>query len=117
MENGLLLAEFHGAMSAADLLAGAAAVKALEETQAVTPPRIVDLSQVTEILVDFLTVDQFAEARAASKFKNPTRSAIVAPTDLQFGFARMYQLVSRNSDLAVEVFRDRKSAEDWLRLV
>jgi hypothetical protein len=40
--------------------------------------------------------------------------AIIAPRDLEFGFARMYEMLQDQSMNDVRVFRDRAEAEGWI---
>ena len=40
--------------------------------------------------------------------------AIVAPRDLLFGMARMYEMLRDDSPVEVRVFRERDEAESWL---
>ena len=40
--------------------------------------------------------------------------AIIAPRDLEFGFARMYEMLQSQSMNDVRVFRDRADAEGWI---
>jgi hypothetical protein len=71
-------------------------------------------------LVD--TVDVAAEdVRALSSITEeftkhgvPVRVAIVAPGDLEFGMSRMYEMLQVQSINVLRVFRDRKTAEDWI---
>ena len=42
--------------------------------------------------------------------------AIVAPRDLLFGMARMYEILRSESPVEVRVFRQRDEAESWLGL-
>lgn len=42
------------------------------------------------------------------------RVAVVAPQDVVFGLARMYGLFREDSPELVRVFRDLRSAEEWL---
>jgi hypothetical protein len=44
----------------------------------------------------------------------PVRVAIVAPGDLEFGMSRMYEMLQVQSINVLKVFRDRKTAEDWI---
>jgi hypothetical protein len=111
----LLEITFSGKIATADLLTGAREVAEIEASEAVTPARLIDLSGVTHIDVNFASMQQFADLREKSQLKNPTRSAIVAPSALQFGFARMYQTIQANPQLAVEIFRTRADALAWLR--
>jgi hypothetical protein len=111
---GLLEVTFSGKIATTDLLNGAQEMAEIEAQEPVTPPRLNDLSDVTALEVDFWSIQQFAAMRKDSQLKNPTRSAIVAPNVLQFGFARMYQTVQANPQLEVQVFRSRADAIAWL---
>jgi hypothetical protein len=73
---------------------------------------LTDLSEVTEV-----DVESFAIAAAASTplFALGVRRAIVAPTDLLFGLARMYASHAERGGGQIHVFRDRAAAEGWLR--
>ena len=42
--------------------------------------------------------------------------AIIAPRDLLFGMARMYEILRDGSPVEVRVFRDRDEARSWLGL-
>ena len=111
----LLEVTFSGKVATADLLKGAREMAEVEAREPVTPARLNDLSGITEIDVNFASMQQFADLREKSRLKNPTRSAIVAPSTLQFGFARMYQTIQANPHLAVEIFRTRADALAWLQ--
>jgi hypothetical protein len=113
--NGSLLEViFSGKITTTDLLQGAREMAEIEAREPVTPARLNDLSEVTEFEVNFASVQQFADAREKSPLKNATRSAIIAPGTLQFGFARMYQTIQANPQLDVQVFRSRGDALAWL---
>jgi uncharacterized protein YcaQ len=44
----------------------------------------------------------------------PVRVAIIAPGDVEFGMSRMYEMLQVQSINVLKVFRDRKTAEEWL---
>lgn len=115
MEEGILIADFHGALSSADLLDGARRVGAIEDREAITCPRIVDLSRLESLHIDFVVMYEFAKIRSESKLKNAAKSAIVAPSQVQYGFARMYQSLNQNALLEVQVFRAMELALKWIR--
>jgi len=48
------------------------------------------------------------------KFLEPGRSAIFAPTDLEFGIARMGDVYRQDDVLIQKVFRTKQEALDWL---
>jgi hypothetical protein len=105
---------FTGKITSTDLFRGARELAELEANEAVTPARLIDLSGVTELDLDFGSMQQFADARKQSQLKNPTRSGVFAPQPLQFGFARMYQSIQENPQLDVQVFHTRTEALAWL---
>src|SRR5262245_61923835 len=92
----ILVARFHGRITSEDMLTGGRDVLAIEQAKETTPSRLIDLSEVTTIDLDFGSMLEFANLRATTVFKNPARSAIVAPGPVHFGFARMYQTLNRN---------------------
>jgi hypothetical protein len=53
-------------------------------------------------------------ARADITHQEPVPVAVVAPTDVVFGLARMFQMMSEGRGNRVEVFRDTASALAWL---
>lgn len=55
-----------------------------------------------------------ATARMLDGAAQAWRVAIVAPSDVVFGMARMYEAFRSESPEQVRVFRDRAAAEAWL---
>jgi hypothetical protein len=74
---------------------------------------LADLSGVTSIAIDPTGV---ASVARAPLFGPATRRAIVAPTDLAFGMARMFATYADQASQDVRVFRDMALATDWLGL-
>jgi hypothetical protein len=73
--------------------------------------QLVDLTGITEIRVSSRTVN----VTAMDQFFTPgTRRAFLASSDATFGMARMFALHAEGSGQTIEVFRDRKKAEEWL---
>jgi hypothetical protein len=74
---------------------------------------LADLSEVTRV-----DIDQVALSQAAwmPSFTPGTRRAIIAPSDLVYGLARMFATHSERFDQVVHVFRHRADAEAWLGL-
>ena len=76
---------------------------------------IFDVTDVTEANVDAADVRRLS--RVTEEFTRrgvPVKVAIVAPRDLEFGFARMYEMLQNQSLNDVRVFRDRPEAEGWI---
>lgn len=70
------------------------------------------MSGITEIRVGTRMINETAQ----DQFFTPgTRRAFVAETDAVFGMARMFALQAEGLGQTIEVFRDRKKAEEWLR--
>lgn len=75
--------------------------------------QLADMSGVTEILV---SADTIKETARDSFFSPGVRRAFVASADGTFGMARMFALHAESLGQVVEVFRDRRAAEEWLGL-
>jgi hypothetical protein len=73
-------------------------------------PALVDASELNPAGLS----TQVLRARAAVPRRNPTRVAIVAPADVVFGLARMFQMMSEGRGNDIEVFRGMREAMAWL---
>ena len=73
--------------------------------------QLIDLSGITEIRV---TTPKVTAAAQDQYFTPGTRRVFVAPTDATFGMARMFAMRAEAGGQTIEVFRDRKKAEEWL---
>jgi hypothetical protein len=75
--------------------------------------QLVDLTGVTEIIVSTRMINQ----TSIDQFFNAgVRRAFVATSDATFGMARMFALQAEGQGQMIEVFRDRRMAEEWLGL-
>jgi hypothetical protein len=72
-----------------------------------------DLSEVTDILIEPMDAAQTA---ASPIFAHGVRRAIVAPSDVAFGMARMFATFAERSGQEVQIFREMQLAEEWLQL-
>ena len=117
-ENNIMYTRFFGVVVEKDLGDQAEAVAA--------DPRIkpelrelVDLSGIEDIQASptALEISIRIDIHHSEKLKG-MRTAIFAPTDLLYGFSRMYQsLVEvRKAPATVEVFRSIEKAREWLGL-
>jgi hypothetical protein len=78
--------------------------------------QIIDRTQCKEYIVSFAEVQIIAEIdKKASKTNPEIIIVIVAPTDLQFGMSRVWQAYVEESRFLTKVFRERTSAEGWLK--
>jgi len=103
-----------GTLSAADMLSVGQEVGELERTLAKVPDRIVDMSGVVATGFAFELTMEIARRRREQVFPNAFRSAILAPTRDSAGFARIFQVLSNNPQIEVQLFATLREAEEWL---
>jgi hypothetical protein len=78
--------------------------------------QIIDRRECKEYLVSSEDVKKIAEIDIVASKSNPDIIiAIIASTDLQFGMSRVWQVYVEDSKFETQVFRDRKTAEGWLK--
>ena len=104
-----------GALTLADLRGALLELNARDAVAEHTPPRLTDLRFVESSEVKADNVMAAAEARKAQRFRNPFRSAILAPDPARYGYARMFQIMNTHPDITVEVFTDEAAAIAWLK--
>ncbi len=79
---------------------------------------LVDLTEAERLDFSAARLQQLAAATVShgERFRG-MRTAVVAPTDVGFGIARMYELLadSLGSPITVAVFRTVEQAEAWLQ--
>ena len=73
--------------------------------------QLIDLTGITEPRVTSAAVMGAANDQY---FTPGVRRAFLAGTDATFGLARMFALRTEGKGQTIEVFRDRKKAEEWL---
>ncbi|HYL83449.1 MAG TPA: hypothetical protein VE263_04385 [Candidatus Angelobacter sp.] len=74
--------------------------------------QIVDFRQVTAFDVSSQEIHELAQK---SIFSPQSRRAIIAPSDLGFGLARMFEMLRENQgELGIRVFRTLDEAIDWV---
>jgi len=78
------------------------------------PNRITDVTGITELTVRYPDVEAVATMRKNLKFPNAYKSAIVAKEKLHLGYARMFQMLSANPQIDVQIFPDLESANKWI---
>ncbi len=103
-----------GTVTSRTLLTFAQEVAALEAPAAVSRNLLTTFSGIDGWKLDSNEMRQYAEARAKTTLKNHIKSAIVAPNDLDFGMARMFELMMQSQTIEVMVFRDEQAARQWL---
>lgn len=113
-EAGYIHLAIQGHLALPDLMEIGRIAYGIERTAEVTPHRLTDLSRVTDLSLNFMAMEQFAATRRTVTLRNNVRSAIVAPTPLLFGFARMFQTLNTNPQIEVVVFNRCDEAIPWI---
>lgn len=112
-EGGYYFARLFGVLDQTDLDAVTAEVERLEDVA--TKDRLTDLTALERIDVGFEEVFALALKRAQRPIPSPIRSALVASKPVQFGFARMFQMLNDNPRIQIRIFSGLEEAEQWLR--
>jgi hypothetical protein len=103
-----------GVLTSAELLAH---VRRLATDDALPRPlyEIWDGTDVDRLDARGTNVRGFINAAAAARDKfGPARLAIVAPTPVVFGLARMAQALAEFTPFRIAVFHDREDADAWM---
>ena len=104
-----------GVVTGAELLAACAANSRAHEGAEWLTHGLVDLAEVTSLQASTAELRRLAEeSRVAAKFAPGAHVALVAPRDLVYGLARMWEVFATETGWTTQVFRDRASAEAWL---
>ncbi len=106
-------ARLFGVLDRADLNAVMDEVERLED-EGVLGDRLTDLTALDRIDVGFEEVFALAARRAERKVPAPIRSALVANRPVQFGFARMFQMLNDNPRIEIRIFGNLEEARQWL---
>jgi hypothetical protein len=112
-EGSFYSARLFGVLDATDLNAVTTEVERLEDV--VTKDRLTDLTALERIDVGFEEVFALAMKRAQRPIPAPIRSALVASKPVQFGFARMFQMLNDNPRVLIRIFGSLQEAQQWLR--
>ena len=78
--------------------------------------QIVDRTNCAEFQVSNEEIRIIAEQDKAAAKTNPNIIiALISKTDLQYGISRVYSALVGDSGFLTEIFRDRKTAEEWVK--
>ena len=78
--------------------------------------RFTDLSGLRAVRLSVHEVEEIASRRVARYHGAPVKSAILAFSPFDFGIARMYEQLMRQSPIEVRVFCRLSSASKWLNV-
>jgi hypothetical protein len=106
-------ARLFGVLDRADLNAVTKEVERLEDEGALKD-RLTDLTSVDRIDVGFEEVFALAQRRVNRVVATPIKSALVANRPVQFGFARMFQMLNDNPRIQIRIFGSLEEAQQWL---
>ncbi len=110
----LVVTTITGTIHEAELRAHAAAAAADANVRACTRA-IVDISEWVEVSVDSKVVAELAMASSEVTRAPGRRVAIIAPADMAYGLARVFQgFRTGGNGSEMQVFRSRAEAEAWL---
>lgn len=78
--------------------------------------KIIDRTNCTDYRVSTEEMEIIAEQdRIASKINRNITILLVSPTDLQYGMTRMWQAYTGTTGFTSEIFKDRASADEYLK--
>jgi hypothetical protein len=113
-EGNFYSARLFGVLDRADLDAVMQEVERLED-EGVLRDRLTDLTALDRIDVGFEEVFALAVKRGERAVPAPIRSALVANRPVQFGFARMFEMLNDNPRIQIRIFGNLEEAQRWLR--
>jgi hypothetical protein len=113
-EERLVRVTFSGSLTADDLTLVIRETIQMEANLPISPDRLVDFGESTNVAVSFANVATIATARREIAPRNPIRTAIVVYNAAQRGYARMFQIVNDHPLVTVRIFESREDAKEWL---
>lgn len=110
----LLRVTLSGRVTEEDLERLLAMVEQAEAEMPVIPNRLIVFCGNTEVAISHQGLQDIAQHRREAKFPNAFKTAIVAGTTLQLGYARMFQILNDNPAITLRIFSDEPTALQWL---
>jgi len=115
IEQDIIRVTLSGALTGEDLAQISSAADDIERDRDPVPPRLIDMTGVTEFQVGYPDVRGLADHRRVIAFPNDFKSALVVHTPVQRGMARMFQTLNDNPRITIQIFDDEAAALTWLR--
>jgi hypothetical protein len=112
-DRGLMVVCLTENITLEDLQAVGGMIRQVESTYPVIPNRLIDLRAAKQVELSFDAVKALASERNSQVLRHAVRVAIVAPDNLHYGMARMFQSLSDNPSIHLHVFRDYEPACAW----
>lgn len=111
---GYLHLRLYGTVTAEDLVKLAGELRSLDDSMPVPPNRVADLTEADLGGVRFPDVLTLAKERRERTFDRPMRTALVARSQIQVGFARMFQTLDDNPAVELKIVGSEEEALAWL---
>ena len=111
--SNFLLVRLLAQVNSADLAAIAAEVMALEAAMPVPPNRVVDMTSVEALDLNFASMLKVVEKVRVRPLANPVKSALIARRPLEIGFARMFQSLNDHPQIEIRIVESLEAAERW----
>jgi hypothetical protein len=105
---------FSGRLTVAEVTEATRSLEANVTENGTTPHRLVDITAVENLEVSFSEMHAFTQSRRGALLRNKVQTAIVAGSSVQFGIARMFELMNTQPQTEVRVFRDPAAAANWI---
>jgi hypothetical protein len=113
---GVIFTRCHGTLEAADMWSIADRLRSDPDFD-VHQRQLIDLTEMVGMTASFRAIRNFAENRNGDPFSGHSRRAVVAPRNLAYGLARMYEALREGKEQGkFRVFRTMAEARDWLGL-
>ena len=111
VKNRIVYSAFEGKISDSDLLAHGNVIKNHPDFNPEFS-EIVDFSEVTELRVTVGFINSMA--KSGSLYSPGSKHAVIAPHDLSFGIARMYQMLAQDTRPNLAVVRSMAEARRFV---
>jgi hypothetical protein len=103
-----------GTLSKRDLLELERLIMEMDQSSSVARHWLVDLRPLSTMDLDYRSVSKLARALGSRSLPHTERVVLLAGIPIQYGFARMFQMLSEQWHAQVEVFENEKDALNWL---
>lgn len=115
LNSDIIEVSLSGTVDLSHMLDVARQVAVIENDSPVSPHRVTTVNPTTELLLNFMQMEELAGRRRDAGLRNPVRSAIIVANPTHYGFARMFQTLNNNPLIELQIFNDRDAALHWLR--
>ena len=109
-ERRLVVSRPHGVVRDEDMIAHQKALAADPDFD----PTFDQLIEPEGVTVFQVSTAAYRRLAAESPFREGSRRAVVAPTEMGYGLSRMFEMRTASSGSLVRVFRTAKEARRWL---